>query len=85
MTTMGGTTRAAISRKPVAIRMRHDVRWMVENRTRMQQGVEIENVVVERGRRPHGLLHFTDEVAVPRVGRRAALDGRRDQAAFPSS
>src|ERR1700760_3739553 len=35
---------------------------MFERRARMKQGIEIEDVVVMRGRRPHGRLHCCDEL-----------------------
>jgi hypothetical protein len=37
----------------------------------MQQGVDVENLVIESGRRPHGLLHSLDE-----FGCRASSDAR---------
>jgi hypothetical protein len=37
--------------------MRQHILWVIEDRTRMEQCVEVENIVVGSGRRPHGLLH----------------------------
>jgi hypothetical protein len=38
--------------------MREDVPWMLENRPRMKKSVKIDYVVVECGRRPHGVAPF---------------------------
>src|ERR1700729_182897 len=42
--------------------MRHHVSWMIEDGPGVQQRGDVENIVIESGRRPHGLLHSLDEV-----------------------
>ncbi len=48
----------------------HHVSWMIEDGSWMQQRIEVKNIVVESGRRPHGILHFQTN------GSRASLDAR---------
>ena len=50
---------------------RQNVPWVIEDRSGMQQRVDVKNIVVESGRRPHGLLHSLDEVRC-----RASSDAR---------
>jgi hypothetical protein len=51
--------------------MVHNVPRMLEHSAGVKKRVEVKNVVV-RGRRPHGSLHFFDEVmaAARRIARR---------------
>jgi hypothetical protein len=51
--------------------LRQNIPWMVEHRAGMQQRVEVKNIIVEGGRRPHGLLHSLDELRC-----RASSDAR---------
>jgi hypothetical protein len=53
------------------IGMRHHFSWMIEDSSGVQQRGDVENIVIESGRRPHGLLHSLDEVRC-----RASLDAR---------
>jgi hypothetical protein len=64
--------------------VRQHVPWTIEHRAGVHQRVEVENIVVESGRRPHVLLHSFGRIRVPRVDRRAALLKQVDQAALAS-
>jgi hypothetical protein len=63
--------------------MGHHVPWVIKYRRGMKQRINIEHIV--GGRRPHGLLHFIDEVRMPRALPRAAPSEMRTQAALASS
>jgi hypothetical protein len=62
----------------------HNVLRMVEHGARMQQRVDVENVVVESGRRPHGLLHSLTMSDAARRATRGKLLKRKNQAALAS-
>ena len=49
--------------------MGHHVPRMLEHGARMKESVEIENVVVKGGRRPHGCLQIWDELRGGRAGK----------------
>ena len=57
---------------------------MIEDGAGMQQRVDVENIVVESGRRPHGLLHSFDDVRCRASETRGVLVKRTDQAALAS-
>jgi hypothetical protein len=53
--------------------MHNDIPRMFKYRSGMQQRVDVENIVVEGGRRPLGILHFQDELDAARRETRGKL------------
>ena len=56
----------------------------IEDGSGVQQCGDVENIIIESGRRPHGLLHSLDEVRCRASDTRGALLEWMNQAALAS-